>query len=193
MKELDFMEFSPPENVPLVISFVEMMRSKGLYVVMSWDNWDFLAYKDTEEPVLAIKTVKNRISTDVLSRLMADETSFKVVLIEGDRVDLENLRSQRLFLASARVGVYVRRVGWLSLPSEDVRDDIEELRLKLSKRWKQGKDGVWRKQCRSCGEWKTADEFYRAHNRTAKDPYRNDCKECFKLDIKLRRVAKRGK
>ena len=191
VKDLNLGDFTPDEGLPLVVSFVEMARQKGLSVVMSWDTWDFLGYEGSEEPVVAIKSVKNRIHNDALTRFLGDPTPLKVVLIEGERPDWDDLHSKRLFLATARVGVYVRDVGWVTLPSETPKEAAQDLRLKLAKRWKQGKDGVWRKKCRTCQEWKTQDEFYLAHNRTARDPYRHDCKECMKLDMKLRQLAKR--
>lgn len=186
-------DFVPSANVPLVISLVEELKSAGYTVEIAWEHWDFLVYDHEDEPVMVIKTVKNSVRNDTISHLLVENAPIKVILVDGDRPDYEKLSTQRIFLASTGTAVYVRNVGWLSLPSHVPEVDTEELRFKLSKRWTKGKDGIWRKKCTKCGVWKTAEEYYRSAYRTAKDPYRNVCKECMIFDEKLRWAAKKGK
>lgn len=193
LERLSLRDFKPSDRTPLVISLVEWVKSRGFTVEIGWEHWDFLVYDHDEKPILVIKTLKNRIPNTTLSRLLVEKAPFKVLLVDGDRPNLDNLTSRQVFLATSGTGVFVRGVGWVSLPSSNVQVDVEELRLKLAKRWSRGKDGIWRKQCTSCGQWKGVEDFYPSAYSTARDPYRNQCKECFSFNSKLAYVARKGR
>lgn len=175
----DFLAFTPSFEAPLVISFIEMVHSRGYSTQMDFGFWDFYVYEDSEEPAMAVKTVKNRITRPQLSRLVADDVPLKVILIEGNHPAWAELEKQKLFLATTGTGVFVRNVGWRSLPGEPAVDKVEDLQLKLAPRWSQRDDGVWVKTCTKCGKQKTQIDFYASAYKTARDPYRNMCKSCF--------------
>lgn len=183
--------FKPSDDVPLVISFVEMLREKGLTTEIAWDHWDFEVYNHEDDPLMVIKTVKNRISQDTMTRLLVEKAPYKVILVDGDRPDYDQLVAQRVFLASSGAGVYVRGAGWVAKPSGKVPVEVDDLRLRLAKRWKRDELGVWRKACTSCGELKGTDGFYKSASRTARDPYRNQCKDCMAFNAKIRYALKK--
>ena len=175
----DFLTFTPRFEDPLVISFIEFSRSHGLSSEIGFGFWDFLVYDGVDEPEIAVKTVKNRISDAVLRRIVSDPTPKKVILVEGGSPDLDRLVSQQIILGTTGTGVFVRGVGWRALPGGRTVDAVEDLQLKMAPRWAQDPDGIWRKTCTKCHERKPTGDFYRSAYRTAKDPYRNICKACW--------------
>lgn len=174
----DFHAFTPAFGDALVISFIDMIRSRGYSTEVDFGFWDFFVFEHDDDPVMAVKTVKNSITSPQLARLVADDTPLKVILIEGEYPNWSRLESQKLFLAATGTGVFVRNVGWRSLPGEPAADTVEDLQLKLAPRWKQH-EGVWVKACTACGEFKTQNDFFRSAYKTARDPYRHQCKSCF--------------
>lgn len=175
----DFLAFTPRFEDPLVISFIEFARSRGFSSRINFGFWDFHVFSDTDEPLIAVKTVRNSITDAVLSRIVTDPTPTKVILMEGAEPNLQRLREQQLILSSTGTGVYVRSLGWRSLPGARTVDVVEDLQLKLAKRWSQDPDGIWRKACTKCGERQPQGDFYRSAYPGAKDPYRNICKSCW--------------
>lgn len=191
MLTTDLDSFSPSEGVPLVMSFVDMLQEMGLTTEIAWDHWDFRVYNHEDVPLMVLKSVKNRISPDTLTRLLTEETRYKMILVDGDRPDYDLLMSQRVFLATSGTGVYVRGVGWLSKPSGKLSEAPKDLRLRLAPRWSQDETGRWLKKCTTCEELKGTDDFYASAYKTAKDPYRNICKECMTWDAKIRAAVKK--
>jgi len=179
----DFHAFIPAHGVPLVVSFVEFLRERGLSTVIQFGFWDFLAFDHDDDPLIAIKSVRNRVTGPVLGRMTTDPTPWKVLLLEGSNPAWSALEEQGLFLAATGTGVFVRNVGWRVLPGAAVRDDVQDLRLKLAPRWRQDPDGVWRKACTRCGERKGLEAFYVSAYKTAKDPRRNICIPCWHARI----------
>ena len=184
MKNEDFQLYDGEERLPLLVSFLTHSRERGFYSQVSFDFFDayvFDAESSDFEPVVAVKQVKNRISKDQMERLVVDDTPTKVVLVEGDRPDTESLLSTSVVLARTGVGVYVRGSGWLYAPRRASEASQRDLRLEMAPGWEQ-REGVWRKQCRVCGEWKGTNDYYErpASQRTARDPYRQSCRDCFR-------------
>jgi len=179
MNRDDFLTFNPRPDDPLVVAFIEFAREKGFSSSINFGFWDFLVSDHSDEPQLALKTVKNGITESVLARLVVDPTPMKIVLVEGQNPMLERLEGLKIFLAQTATGLYVRGLGWLALPGSPLSGEIKDIQLKLSKRWSQDEDGVWVKACTRCGEIKPREGFYRSSYPHAKDPYRNWCKPCF--------------
>lgn len=193
LERLALRDFTPSEGSPLVISLVEWVKSRGFSVEIGWDTWDFLVYDHEDTPVMVIKAVKNRVPKDLLSRILVEKAPYKVILLEGDNPSIPDLNQKRIWLAANGAGTYIRDVGWATLPASVVHTDVQDLRLRLAKRWSEGKDGIWRKKCVKCHQFKTTDEFYASASPTAKDPYRNECKECVSFAAKLSYAAKKGR
>lgn len=184
MKNDDFQSYEGEERTPLLVSFLTHARNRGFYSQVSFDFFDayvFDAEQSDFDPVVAVKQVKNVISKEQLERLIVDDTPTKVILVEGGRPDVESLLATNVFLSPAGVGVFIRGRGWLYAPRRASTEARKDVRLRLSNRWKQI-EGVWRKQCNVCGEWRGENEFYDrpAAQRTARDPKRNSCISCFR-------------
>lgn len=178
----DLEAFSPFLDAPLVISFIEMAREDGFATRIEWDFWDFSLYADElsdDPPDLVVKSIKNRVTSAQMGRLVVEPCPLKVFLVDGNRPKLEELRSQSVFFASTGTGVYVRDVGWLTMPHRPVIRDVQDLQLKMAPRWSQDVNGVWQKTCSKCGETKGLRDFYPSASSTARDPYRNVCISCF--------------
>lgn len=179
MTREDFTSFDPPFDDPLVISFIDLARARGFQTEISFGFWDFYLYEDDDEPIIAVKTVKNKVTDATMERLVVDPTPFKVILLEGRAPAWKSIEAAKTFLAATGTGLYVRGVGWRTLPGEPAVDVVSDLQLKLAPRWRQDQDGIWRKQCTKCGERKTTDDFYPSAYKTSRDPYRNTCVKCF--------------
>jgi hypothetical protein len=184
MTRTDFLAFNPAFEDPLVVSFINLARSQGYASEISFGFWDFFVYDHDDQPQIALKTVKNAISDHVMAQLTVERTPMKVLLLEGGTPHLDQLEGQKLYLAATGTGVFVRNVGWITLPGTPLAPHVHDLQLKLAKRWSQDENGQWRKACTKCGEFKTPEGFYRSAYRTARDPYRNVCIECFRLPPK---------
>lgn len=175
----DFLGFSPDIKVPLVVSFVNLAREKNLATSFSFDFWDFYVYNESDKPLVAVKTVKNRVTPAILERVLVEKTPLKVILVEGQNPSFPNFDQSKLFLASTGTGLYVRNVGWVILPSTPKVETVQNLQLKMSRRWREKEPGVWVKTCTKCGKEKFPEEFYKSAYKTARDPYRNQCISCF--------------
>ena len=190
MKTEDFLAFTPRLNTPLVISFVEHMRSLGYSSVIRFDFWDFSLFQDEDDPICVVKTARNTVTDPMLERLTLDEVPIKVILLDGPEPKWENLKKKTPFLSLIGAGVFVRDVGWVTLPGKGVESDIEDLRFKISGKWHRNNAGEWRKRCTSCHVPKGPEEYYDSAYPTARDPKRNICKECMKRKDAERRAAK---
>jgi hypothetical protein len=184
VKHSDFQAFSDEERTPLLVSFLSFARELGFPSQVSFDFFDAYVFDPDEsdfEPVVAVKQVKDRLTKEQMERLVVDSTPTKVVLVEGSRPDRENLLSTHLTLAMTGCGVFVRGSGWAYLPRRASTDDLRDVRFKMAPRWEE-RDGVWKKKCTVCGEWKGENEYYKrpADQKTSRDPYRNSCRGCFK-------------
>lgn len=176
----DFHAFTPDHNTPLVVSFIQFLQQRDLSTAIQFGFWDFLAYDHADEPLIAIKSVRNRVTDAVLSRMATDSTPWKVLLLEGANPVWAALENQSVFLAATGTGVFVRNVGWRVLPGTPIREQVEDLRLKLAPRWRKDPDDVWRKACTRCGTRQGLEGFYDAPYRTGKDPKRHTCIACFR-------------
>lgn len=175
----DFLAFAPRHEDPLIISFIEFSRQAGFSSEIEFGFWDFTLFDGDETPALVVKTIRNRVSPAVLSRLVTEPTPMKVLLVEGGTPQLDRLQEQAVFLAATGTGVYVRGLGWRSLPGTPVTDEVTDLKLKLARRWRRREDGTWEKACTKCGELKSPQHYYPSAYKTAKDPYRNICISCW--------------
>lgn len=184
----ELINFLPRVEGPLVVELVEFLRNhEHVIMAIDWGDWDFIgSTEDAEEPEIAIKSVKNRISPSELEVISKSPIPVKVILVEGFTPNLPLLSSQAGLLAAVGVGVYVRDVGWLALPAYvPLLRDADAL-LARTKWWKKNAEGIWVKKCRYCRVEKTQDGFYRTGKDVGKDPYRGICKEC----DNARRVAR---
>lgn len=179
LSRADFEAFNQSPDAPLVVTFVEFLRQRGLTTEIQFGFWDFLAYDHADKPLVAVKSVKNRLTPPILARLVTDPAPLKVILMEGSYPNWSQLEAQKVFLAATGTGVYLRNVGWRSLPGAPAADVVPDLRLKLAPRWKQDPDGVWRKTCTKCGQRKGLDGFYDTNYPTGKDPKRHTCIPCY--------------
>jgi hypothetical protein len=184
VKNSDFQAFIDEERTPLLVSFLHYARELGFPSQVSFDFFDAYVFDPNQadfDPVVAVKQVKNSISKEQMGRLVVDETPTKVILVEGGRPDRDNLLSTHLTLAMTGCGVFVRGSGWAYLPRRASMDDLRDVRFKLAPRWEE-RDGVWKKKCAVCGEWKGENEYYKrpADQKTSRDPYRNACVTCFR-------------
>jgi hypothetical protein len=179
MHREDFLGFVPRNDEPLIIAFIDWIQDLGYSAEIAWDFWDFNVYGDEDDPLMIVRTVRNTITDPVLNRLVTSRVPMKVILLEGPTPNLDRLDAQKLFLATTGTGVYVRGVGWRTLPGTPIAGTVEDLQLKLARKWRQRDDGVWVKQCSKCGVEKGTNDFYRSAYRTARDPYRNLCIPCF--------------
>lgn len=177
----DFLAFTPPNDAPLVVAFIDFLRQNGLSTAIQFSFWDFLAYDHADDPLIGIKSVRNKVTEPVLARMASDPTPLKVLLLEGSNPAWAKLDAQKLFLAATGTGVFVRNVGWRILPGKPLNGEVIDLRLKLAPRWNQDEDGVWRKACTKCGEFKPLEGFYDTNYPTGKDPKRHICIPCFNL------------
>lgn len=170
--------FHPRDIAPMLVDLASDLVDSGYSVAVSFDFFDVYAYDHADEPVLAVKIVKNKLSPEQMARLTVDKTPMKVVLVEGDRPDIEHFLGKSVFLASSGTGVFVRGVGWLSFPRMATRSDIEQLQYKMSPKWRHDEELGWLKTCRSCGLEKGPEQFYDSASPTARDPKRNFCRTC---------------
>lgn len=186
---IDYRDFNPHQEDVLIVPFIKFLEDNGFAVEFEEDFWDFLAYRDLDDPILCVKLVKNSLTPRQLGRVMTETIPYKIILVEGSQIDVNWWRSQSMFLATGGVGAYLRGAGWVTTPGMKAHEDLQDLRLRMAPRWKLDSDGTWSKACSRCGEIKGPEGFYRAQYRSLVDPYRHICKECMKEES--RDAAKR--
>lgn len=180
--------FAPHVGRPLIIEFVNYLHESGYSTELSFGFWDFLVYHDADEPVLAVKTVRNAPTEAQITKLVTDSTPSKVLLIDGPNPRVHQVKEQGAFLAATGTGAFVRGYGWVILPGSANLEVVGDVRLRLSPRWLEQEDGSFLKACTKCGELLTVDDFYRNPYPTMTDPYRNVCKSCFAAERKALRA-----
>lgn len=153
------------------------LRDLGLKTRKSFDYFDSYALDDSGTPRVAIKVIRNSMTSVLTKKLTQSSVPVKVVLVEGKRPAFVTFKGNSLFLSSTGTGVFVRNVGWVITPTRHDPDFQKEIRLKMSPRWSK-EDGVWLKTCTNCGARKEPDEFYKNPNKGMQDPTRNHCKVC---------------
>jgi len=161
-----------------------MARDQGFSSEISFGFWDFYIWADVESgdgPQIALKTVKNSITNAVLNRLVTEPTPLKVLLVDGGSPQMDRLDGQMAFIAATGTGVFVRNVGWRALPGRPSAGVVPDLKLRLAPRWQQNEHGVWEKACSKCGEFKTTNDFYPSAYKTARDPFRHICRDCWNV------------
>lgn len=184
--------FMPRVDGPLVVELVEYLRNhEDIVMSINFGVWDFVSSgSDDDEPVLAVKSVRNSIPRDLFSALSRSRIPLKVILVEGQNPDIEKIMAQSMLLSSTGTGVYVRNYGWVTLPSRKINVDLRESAFIKSKKWRLDDDGEWRKRCRKCGEWKEPEGYSSSGRSVGHDPYRSTCKAC---DNKARTERNRAK
>ena len=176
----DLEAFAPRTDRPLIIEFVNFLHDRGYSVLLSYGFWDFLVYRDADEPILAIKTVRNAPTDAQITKLVTDEHPAKVLLVDGPNPRVVQVKEQGPFLASTGTGVFARAYGWVILPGTPDLKQATDVRLRLAPRWTQDSGGTWVKACSVCGEFLPQEAYYRAAYPTLKDPYRHQCKACYR-------------
>lgn len=177
-----FEAFSPRHAVPLVVEFVSFAKENGFSSGARFDYWDFELFDRSDSPFMVVKTIKNRVTPKLLEMVLREDAPLKVILAEGGNFSDENLKNNRLFLASTGVGLFVRGRGWLVRPSRPKIEVKSDLRLHMAPRWEQDTDGNWWKACSKCGESYGPKGYYRNYRNNTKDPYQAQCKICWSKD-----------
>ena len=175
-----FEGFFPREGVPILVEFVNHLHDNGYSSEIDFGFWDVFAYKDGDEPEIAVLQVKNTVNKGQIARLAREKYRFKVVLADSEAVNVGHIDSIRVFLAHLGVGLYIRGVGWYVLPGTKSINVAEDVLFKVSKRWYRDVDGNWRKDCSKCQRPLGPESFYRQSNPRVRDPYRHICKSCFR-------------
>jgi len=188
----DLEAFAPRIDRPLIIEFVNFLHERGYSARLTYGFWDFEVFRDADEPVLAIKTVRNAPTESQITKLVTDETPAKVLLVDGPNPRAHQVLEQAPFLAATGTGVFVRAHGWVILPGTPNLEHAANVRLRLAPRWQEQPDGSFLKACSVCGEMLPPDAYYRAAYPTLKDPYRHQCKACYRAGQKERHAQKQA-
>ena len=175
----DIEEFSPRFALPTTVEFLNFMAERGFSSRVADEIFDFYVLDGNNDPYVAVKAVKNRISKHIRRKLTTTRVPYKVIVYEGAKPKFSEIDASRIFYAATGTGVFVRNVGWLVKPKSANHVELTEIRYKMAPRW-HFLDGAWWKTCTSCGVDKNPDEFYDAAYATQGDPKRNICKTCMK-------------
>jgi hypothetical protein len=178
MKKHEFESFSPTQEVPLAVSFLEAARGFGYTSVVPFTYWDFCILDKESKPSVVLKTLKRNLTDKFLETVLVEKAPLKVALIEKPKIAPGSVAEHGLFLASMGAGVYARGVGWLLLPGQPNVQTVQHLQLKLAPRWRHDPERGWLKTCTSCGKDYGPEGFYKSAYPTARDPYRNICIDC---------------
>jgi hypothetical protein len=168
-------------DTPLLISFANHLKDWGYSVEIDYDNWDLLAYKESDEPDIAVLTVNKSLRPNQIRNIAQGEGPSKVVLVEGDDLELDDKIAMKLFMAQINVALYFRNLGWVSYTDEHRKLGFRDWNYRLLRHYRQDEDGTWNKACYGCGAFQPLTEYYRRpfSQGTARDPYRNLCKTCW--------------
>jgi hypothetical protein len=178
--------FSPRAETPLVVDFLSLAAESGVTSRTDFGFWDFLGSRGPIDRYMVVKTVKNRVTPALLKRVLSEKAPVKILLAEGRNPQIAGDDPRRLFLASTGTGLYVRDVGWVTMPGKPMAGSTEDIDLKLSRRWRKSSSGVWMKRCRKCGLERPPECFYRSSEPSSRDPYRSSCKDCARASRKSR-------
>jgi hypothetical protein len=176
---LDLKKFSPEKELPLAVSLLQYLHSLGYAAYVPWDYFDYYV-SDGDSDVIALKTIRNGVSTSLERHLALTDIPTKLILVEGHNPAFEQFKSLALTLSMTGTGLYVRGYGWAVTPHVGKFRDLDPVRYKNAPRWTQQPDGVWLKACTNCGQLLPPELFYDNPNRTARDPKRNQCIPCMK-------------
>ena len=171
-------EFLPRSKLPLVVSFSNFLETEGYIIKIGFDFWDVYAFKDHDDPMIAVTTIKNHLNSTILTRIADSNTPTKIILVEGDKIHLDRIEHESRFLAMMGVGVYVREVGWVVLPGVPVLEVGDDFVYKTMERYTMDDAGNWGKHCKVCGVWTPTTGFYDSSYHNSRDPKRHVCKRC---------------
>lgn len=180
LEDVNMFEFEPTHTMPIIVQFIDFLHERGYSTKIDFDSWDFLVYDKDDEPFLAIISVKNKLPKKLHRTILATQIPYKIIFVEGNLPDMISLGASRLLLQHTGTGIFVRDVGWVALPYIHKTFEIEDLNLKLARKWHKDENGVWKKKCSRCKKEKGIEHYYKQSNPNLTDPYRPWCKECMK-------------
>lgn len=169
-------------DTPLLISFANHLKNWGYTVEIDYDLWDLLAFKEADEPDIVVLTTKTGIKGNQLRNLASQDGPNKVILVEGDDLNLDDKVAMKLFMAQVNVALYMRNLGWVTYSDEHRELGFRDWNFRMMRKYQRDDNGVWHKACNTCGAIQPISEFYRRPSTqgSARDPYRNVCKTCWK-------------
>ena len=179
---IEISNFMADLDRPLIVSFTNFLADHDVSTRIEYGYWDLLGFTDDDSPAIAAMVRRTMLSSREIFRLTEKISPVKVVLLEGEDLPLDDIEALKVFCASIGVYLYVSGVGWVVSRNKPIVPYSEDWSFQMLSRYRKDDNGVWSKECRSCGKLTPHWDFYKRgkNDRNARDPYRNICKTCSK-------------